>query len=103
MMHAKVISKASSDGGRSWVNFTVHTPLSHSHGAAIYDRVAKQVVLQYQYHPNPRPVLNSSYLQRVSRDDGLASHGPGKVISMRPAVNFILNDSPFTKQPGGWA
>ena len=71
MIHAKVISKASSDGGRSWENFTVLTGVSHSHGAAIYDRVTQRVVFQYQYHPTSDPELNSSYLQRISDDDGL--------------------------------
>ena len=31
----------------------------------------RQVVLQYQYHPNAMPELNSRTLQRISRDDGL--------------------------------
>ena len=44
MLHAKVVSKSSTSSGRTWANFTVHTPAAHSHGAAIYDRVAKQVV-----------------------------------------------------------
>jgi hypothetical protein len=80
MIRAKVISKTSSDGGKSWENFTVHTPVSHSHGAAIYDRVAKQVVLQYQYHPSSNPELNSSYHQQISADDGL-TWGPKRDIT----------------------
>lgn len=71
MTHAKVISKASRDGGRTWGDFTVHTPLKYSHGAAIYDRVAKQVVLQFQHHPTADPELNSTYYQRISADDGV--------------------------------
>lgn len=71
MIHAKVISKASSDNGLTWVNFTVHTPISYSHAAPIYDRVARQVVLQYQHHPSVNPEFNSTYYQRISKDDGL--------------------------------
>jgi hypothetical protein len=80
MIHAKVVSKASSDLGESWTNWTVHTPVQYSHGKAIFDRVAKQVVLQYQHHPSTNPELNSSYLQRVSTDDGL-SWGPERDIT----------------------
>ena len=81
MVHAKVVSKASIDNGRTWANFTVHTPVAHSHGAAIYDRVAKQVVFQFQYHPNSNPDNHSSYLQRVSHDDGLSWPGGTRDIT----------------------
>jgi hypothetical protein len=80
MIHAKVISKASSDNGRTWTNFTVHTPVQYSHGAAIYDAVVKQVVLQYQHHPNTDPELNSTYYQRLSGDNGL-TWGPARNIT----------------------
>ena len=80
MIYSKVVSKASADGGLTWTNFTVLTPLSYSHGMPIYDRVAKQVVLQYQYHPNVAPTVNSTYFQRLSRDDGL-TWGPARNIT----------------------
>ena len=44
MLRAKVVSKASADGGKTWHNWTIHTKdVGHSHGKAIYDRIAKQV------------------------------------------------------------
>ena len=80
MIYTKVVTKASADNGRTWENFTVVTPISYSHGMPVYDRVAKQVVLQYQYHPNVEPTLNSTLFQRVSRDDGL-TWGPARDIT----------------------
>lgn len=71
MLHAKVVSKMSTDHGKSWSNWTIHTPKQYSHGKGIYDRVAKTVVFQYQHHPSADPEANSSYLQRISKDDGL--------------------------------
>ena len=70
MLYSRVISKASIDG-HNWENFTVLSPTSHSHGMPIYDRITQAVILQYQYHPNESPELNSTLFQRISRDDGL--------------------------------
>ena len=80
MINATVISVHSQDGGRSWSNYTVHTPVSYSHGAPVYDRVRKRVLLQYQHHPNVNPELNSSYKQRISLDDGV-TWGPERDIT----------------------
>ena len=66
MIHATVISKMSTDNGRTWTNFTVHTPISFSHGAAIYDALAKQVVLQYQYVGAPRGPLHGGRSTRAA-------------------------------------
>ena len=80
MVQAKVVSKSSTDWGETWSNFTVHTPVSYSHGAALYDRVTEKVVLQYQKHQSSDPELNSSYYQRISSDDGL-TWGPERDIT----------------------
>ena len=72
MVHAKVITKSSIDGGRTWADFTVLTAISHSHGAAIFDAFTNRTVLQFQFHPNANPELNSTYLQRISDDDGVS-------------------------------
>lgn len=47
MVHAKVISKASYDNGETWGNFTVHTPIGYSHGAALYDSVTRTVSMLF--------------------------------------------------------
>ena len=71
MVQTKVISKASFDG-LSWTNFTVHTPVSYSSGMAIYDRVRKRVVLQYQHYPTADQYTDLTLYQRVSTDNGLS-------------------------------
>lgn len=76
MIHAKVISKTSTDGGHTWHNYTVLTPISYSHGAVVYDAIRRRVVMQYQFHPSPDPELNSTLFQRFSNDDGLTWSTP---------------------------
>eukprot|EP01045_Picozoa_sp_COSAG04_P027759 COSAG04_NODE_4133_length_2278_cov_1.368518_1_plen_330_part_10 len=77
---AKVVSKFSPDFGRSWEPMRELTPMAHSHGTAIYDRVRRRVLLQYQRHPSADPSENSSLYQRFSSDDG-ASWGPARDIT----------------------
>ena len=68
---AKVVTKFSHDMGKTWGPMVVLTKeRGHSHGQAIYDRIRKRVLLQYQYHPSVDPEFNSTLYQSVSTDDG---------------------------------
>lgn len=88
MLHAKVVSKASSDGGITWENYTIHSPRTgFSHGAPIYDAVMKQVILQYQYHPQALPEDNSSTFQKISEDDGLSWGAPRDITDQLNGCN----------------
>jgi Neuraminidase (sialidase) len=95
MLNAKVVTKSSTDGGNTWHNWTILTPISYSHGALVYDAVNKQVVLQYQHHPNADPELNSTMLQRVSADDGLTW---GPEIDITPQLRKCNPQQPLQMQ-----
>ena len=71
MLFAKVVTKHSADGGKTWGDMQVLTPeRGHSHGQVVYDRLRKRVLLQYQFHPHKDPELNSTLFQKISHDDG---------------------------------
>ena len=77
MLHSKVVTKFSPDNGTTWGKMVVLTPhIGHSHGQVVYDAVRKQVLLQYQHHPNADPELNSTLFQRISQDDGQTWSSP---------------------------
>lgn len=85
MSHAKVLTKRSTDMGKTWDEpMTVLTPKrGHSHPQAVYDRVRKQVILQYQHHPSVDPEFNSTMFQRESSEaranpyiEKLETHAP---------------------------
>jgi|EP01046_Picozoa_sp_COSAG06_P000592 hypothetical protein len=77
---AKVVSKFSRDMGRTWGPMQELTPRGYSHGIAVYDRIRKRVLLQYQHHPNADPSENSTLHQRFSYDDGV-TWGPERDIT----------------------
>ena len=83
--HCRVLSKFSSDNGLTWSPMKILTPeVGHSHGVAVYDSVRKQTLLQWQYHPNVDPSLNSTMYQAWSSDDG-ATWSPARDITSQLA------------------
>jgi len=76
-----VIMKKSTDGGQSWGNFKVISPidsrnkplLGYSCGAGIWDGRAKRIVVQHQFFRgdgSTTPTVNTSYFQIMSSDMG---------------------------------
>eukprot|EP00940_MAST-03C_sp_MAST-3C-sp2_P002036 g2036.t1 len=86
---AKVISKFSSDNGTTWGPMRVLSPegVGFSHGQAVYDRVRRRVLLQYQYHPFADPETNNTLYQRMSEDDGASWSAPRDITAEIAACN----------------
>eukprot|EP01147_Barroeca_monosierra_P001630 gene1630-4765_t len=88
---SQVVAVSSTDGGQSWHNYTVLSPGKGFAGAAaIYDRVRKHVVLQFQFIAGGKtsPIRNTTYYQQISFDDGLSWSKPQDITGQLRGCQF---------------
>jgi len=94
----KVVMKTTTDGGSTWGNYQVVSAPSglpgFANGAAIYDRLRKRIVLQYQYFPlgSTAPAVNTTYYQRFSSDNGETWTPPVDITPMLAGCNPDINN-----------
>ena len=70
----KVAMKTSIDNGTTWDKFQIISPPNkpgYGHGSALWDRIRKRIVLQYQSYPHgsTAPTADTTYYQIHSEDD----------------------------------
>eukprot|EP00936_MAST-01D_sp_MAST-1D-sp1_P002656 g2656.t1 len=70
----QIVSKTSTDGGISWVDFKKWSSKGISNPTPIYDHQRSSVLLLYQKYPEADPSFNITTFVQMSKDDG-ASFG----------------------------
>jgi len=70
----KVAMKSSYDNGTTWGKFQIISPKNNpgfGHGSALWDKIRKRIVLQYQSYPHgsTAPTADTTYYQIYSDDD----------------------------------
>ena len=88
----RIVMKSSRDGGLSWSPMQFLSPehrTSYSNGGGLYDRVRDRVLVQYEFIPagSTRPVVNATYYQIVSSDDGRSWSKPVDITEQLSGCN----------------
>ena len=88
----KVAMKSSYDNGTTWGKFQFISPPNKpgfGHGSALWDRIRKKIVLQYQSYPHgsTKPTADTTYYQIYSEDDAKSWSEPHDISSFLKPCN----------------
>eukprot|EP01047_Picozoa_sp_COSAG01_P088326 COSAG01_NODE_20730_length_938_cov_1.044100_1_plen_254_part_01 len=98
MMHDRIVTAASTDGGRSWSNATFISVKARGMGVGIYDRISRTVVYQYHSFTQMTTYTGNRLLQRTSTDEGISWGAERDITGF---IAPICNNGPGGQVVGG--